>query len=85
MAVPLFDTRTPLAPLRGELDAAVARVLDADAVVVATNHHEFRGALHAIADGAKDAAVVADPWDTFGAREVFGTPRELLVAQAARA
>jgi UDP-N-acetyl-D-mannosaminuronic acid dehydrogenase len=60
-------------------------VLDADAVVVATNHTAFRGALRAIVDGAKDDAVVADPWDTFGSREVFGTPRELLVAQAARA
>ena len=28
MAVPLFDTRTPLEPLRTEIDAAIARVLD---------------------------------------------------------
>jgi len=28
MGVPLFDTRTPLAPLRAELDAAIAGVLD---------------------------------------------------------
>src|SRR3954463_7266437 len=28
MAVPLFDPSTPLEPLRGELDAAIARVLD---------------------------------------------------------
>ncbi len=30
MAVPLFDTATPLAPLRDELRAAVARVLDSE-------------------------------------------------------
>jgi hypothetical protein len=28
MAVPLFDTRAPLAPLRERLDAAIAAVLD---------------------------------------------------------
>src|SRR5436190_1423381 len=28
MAVPLFDTRTPLAPLRAEIDARVRHVLD---------------------------------------------------------
>src|ERR687890_154261 len=28
MAVPLFDTRTPLAPIRGEIDAAIAGVVD---------------------------------------------------------
>jgi dTDP-3-amino-3,4,6-trideoxy-alpha-D-glucose transaminase len=28
MAVPLFDTKTPLAPLRGELDAGVLAVMD---------------------------------------------------------
>lgn len=55
-------------------------VLDADAIVIATNHAEFRDKLHAIADSAKADAVIADPWDTFGAREVFATPRELVRA-----
>ena len=54
-------------------------VLDADAVVVATNHAEFRGrdVLRAIADSARRDAVVADPWDTFGAAQVFGYATEL--------
>src|SRR5919109_1725426 len=44
-------------------------VLDADAVVVATNHSQFCGAgtLRAIADSAKRDAVIADPWNCFGA------------------
>ena len=44
-------------------------VLDADAVVVATNHAEFcgRDALRAIADSARRDAVVVDPWNCFGA------------------
>ena len=54
-------------------------VLDADAVVVATNHSEFRGAdvLRAIADSARRDAVVADPWNAFGAAQVFGYATEL--------
>jgi hypothetical protein len=28
MSVPLFDTRTPLAPLRGEIDAKLAELVD---------------------------------------------------------
>jgi UDP-N-acetyl-D-mannosaminuronic acid dehydrogenase len=54
-------------------------VLDADAVVIATNHSEFRGrdVLRAIADSARSEAVIADPWDTFGAAQVFGYPSEL--------
>jgi UDP-N-acetyl-D-mannosaminuronic acid dehydrogenase len=57
-------------------------VLDADAVVIATNHSEFRGreVLRAIADSAKGDAVLADPWDTFGTREVFARPAELVAA-----
>jgi len=48
-------------------------VLDADAVVVATNHSCFRGpgTLRAIADSARSSAVIADPWNTFGQGEVF--------------
>jgi UDP-N-acetyl-D-mannosaminuronic acid dehydrogenase len=55
-------------------------VLDADAVVIATNHSAFRDKLRVIADSAKAEAVIADPWDTFGAREVFATPHALLAA-----
>jgi UDP-N-acetyl-D-mannosaminuronic acid dehydrogenase len=59
-------------------------ILDADAVVVATNHHEFRGSqvLAAIADSAKGDAVIADPWDCFGTRQVFGRAAELVAAAA---
>jgi UDP-N-acetyl-D-mannosaminuronic acid dehydrogenase len=48
-------------------------ILDADAVVIATNHSEFRGrqVLAAIADSAKGDAVLADPWDCFGTEQVF--------------
>jgi UDP-N-acetyl-D-mannosaminuronic acid dehydrogenase len=57
-------------------------ILDADAVVVATNHTEFRGhdVLRAIADSAKGDAVLADPWDCFGTRQVFARPTELVAA-----
>jgi UDP-N-acetyl-D-mannosaminuronic acid dehydrogenase len=61
-------------------------VLDADAVVVATNHSEFRGSgvLRAIADSARSDAVIADPWDTFGAGQVFSYAAEI-AALAGRA
>jgi len=74
--------RTPTQPFR---DA----VLDADAVVMATNHPEFFGALGAIVDGAKGDALVVDPWNCFGVAQVFayaseitalGAPRELPAA-----
>jgi UDP-N-acetyl-D-mannosaminuronic acid dehydrogenase len=57
-------------------------ILDADAVVIATNHSEFRGrqVLAAIADSAKGDAVLADPWDCFGTQRVFGRPAELVAA-----
>src|SRR5919198_457847 len=55
-------------------------VLDADAVVIATNHSEFRGrnVLRAIADSAKGDAVLADPWDCYGTEQVFARPAELV-------
>jgi UDP-N-acetyl-D-mannosaminuronic acid dehydrogenase len=61
-------------------------VLDADAVVIATNHSEFRGpgVLRAIADSARSEAVIADPWDTFGAGQVFSYAAEI-AALAGRA
>jgi UDP-N-acetyl-D-mannosaminuronic acid dehydrogenase len=54
-------------------------VLDADAVVIATNHSAFRsaGVLQAIADSARSDAIIADPWDTFGAAQVFGYASEI--------
>jgi UDP-N-acetyl-D-mannosaminuronic acid dehydrogenase len=62
-------------------------VLDADAVVIATNHAEFRGSqvLAAIADSARGDAILADPWDCFGAQQVFARPAELLARRAAPA
>ena len=67
MGVPLFDTAAPLAPLRAELDAAIAGVLDSGRFIlgpeVAAFEREFAGALgspHAIgvANGT-DALTIA--------------------------
>jgi dTDP-4-amino-4,6-dideoxygalactose transaminase len=67
MTLPLFDTNTPLAPLRGEIDAAIAGVVDSGAFIlgpeVAAFEQEFAaycGAEHAIgvANGT-DALTVA--------------------------
>jgi UDP-N-acetyl-D-mannosaminuronic acid dehydrogenase len=54
-------------------------VLDADAVVVATNHHEFRTpeALRAILEGARGEALVVDPWNCWGAAQVFAHADEV--------
>ncbi len=67
MAVPLFDTSSPLAPLRKELRAAVARVLDSERYIlgpeVAAFEREFAaycGSSHAVgvANGT-DAITIA--------------------------
>ena len=67
MPVPLFDTSSPLAPLRGELDAAIARVLDNERYIlgpeVTAFEQEFAsycGAGHAlgVANGT-DALTIA--------------------------
>jgi dTDP-3-amino-3,4,6-trideoxy-alpha-D-glucose transaminase len=67
MAVPLFDTASPLAPLRGELRAAIERVLDSERYIlgpeVAAFEQEFAaycGAAHAVgvANGT-DAITIA--------------------------
>ena len=67
MAVPLFDTATPLAPLRGEIDAAIAAVLDDKRFILGPNVAAFEeefaaycGAGHAIgvANGT-DALTIA--------------------------
>jgi UDP-N-acetyl-D-mannosaminuronic acid dehydrogenase len=61
-------------------------VIDADAVVVATNHPEFCGAdaLRRIADGARNQALVVDPWDCFGAGQVFAFADELTAVSLRR-
>jgi dTDP-4-amino-4,6-dideoxygalactose transaminase len=57
MAVPLFDTSSPVEPIRGEIDAAIARVLDSKTYIlgpeVAAFEREFAeyvGARHAVGD-----------------------------------
>ncbi len=54
-------------------------VQDADVVVVAANHHEFREptALAAIATGASADCLVVDPWNCWGAGQVFAYAAEL--------
>jgi UDP-N-acetyl-D-mannosaminuronic acid dehydrogenase len=55
-------------------------VRDADAVVVATNHPEFRSqeALLGLAAAAGGDALVVDPWDAWGAGQVFAHAEELV-------
>ena len=55
MAVPLFNTTTPLAPLRGEIDAAIGGVIDDGRFILGPNVTAFEqefagycGAAHAI-------------------------------------
>jgi UDP-N-acetyl-D-mannosaminuronic acid dehydrogenase len=59
-------------------------VLDADAVVVATKHHEFasRDVLRQIVEGAKRDALVVDPWNVWGAAQVFAHADEVLALAA---
>jgi UDP-N-acetyl-D-mannosaminuronic acid dehydrogenase len=54
-------------------------VAGADAIVVAANHDEFRGfePLHDIAALAGGDALVVDPWNCFGAAQVFAYVAEL--------
>ncbi|HEY6761003.1 MAG TPA: nucleotide sugar dehydrogenase [Baekduia sp.] len=54
-------------------------VLDADAVVVATNHHTFctPDALRAIVAGARREALIVDPWNCWGAAQVFAHSDEV--------
>ncbi len=72
--VTVHDPRvaTPTAPFE-------EAVTDADAIVVAANHDEFRGPepLHVIAALAGRDALVVDPWNCFGAAEVFAYVSEL--------
>jgi UDP-N-acetyl-D-mannosaminuronic acid dehydrogenase len=54
-------------------------VEDADAVIVATNHSEFRDprTLAAIAERAGDDCLIVDPWNCWGAAQVFAYSSEL--------
>jgi UDP-N-acetyl-D-mannosaminuronic acid dehydrogenase len=54
-------------------------VAEAGAIVVAANHDEFRGPepLHVIAALAGGDTLVVDPWNCFGAAEVFAYVSEL--------
>jgi dTDP-4-amino-4,6-dideoxygalactose transaminase len=67
VGVPLFDTRTPIAPLRAELDAAVASVLDSQRFILGPEVSAFEsefaaycGAEHAVGVGnGTDALTIA--------------------------
>src|SRR3954454_3089694 len=59
MSVPLFDPSTPLEPLRGELDAAIARVLDSKHFILGPEVEAFERELAAYV-GAKHALGVAN-------------------------
>jgi UDP-N-acetyl-D-mannosaminuronic acid dehydrogenase len=63
---------TPTAPLAQTLDGA-------DVVIVAANHAEFRdpATLALIAQRAAPDCLVVDPWDCWGAAQVFGYASEL--------
>jgi UDP-N-acetyl-D-mannosaminuronic acid dehydrogenase len=54
-------------------------VEQADVVVVAANHREFRDprALSTIARGANDDCLIVDPWNCWGAGQVFAYASEL--------
>ncbi|HEY5390144.1 MAG TPA: UDP binding domain-containing protein, partial [Solirubrobacteraceae bacterium] len=61
------------------LDEAVA---GADAVVIATNHSEFRRpeTLQAIAAGAGGECLIADPWNCWGSGQLFAYAAEITAA-----
>jgi len=61
-------------------------VLDADAVVIATNHPEFcrLDTLRALVDSARRDALLVDPWNCWGQAEVFA-PASEVAARAAGA
>ncbi|HEY8581671.1 MAG TPA: nucleotide sugar dehydrogenase [Capillimicrobium sp.] len=70
--------QTPTASFDEAVDAA-------DVVVIATNHPEFCSpdALRAIRSQAHDDALVVDPWDCFGAGQVFAYAAEVQQLTAA--
>ena len=62
MPVPLFDTRTPLAPLRGELDARLAEVIDGGRFILGPEVEGFEREFAAYL-GARHAVGVANGTD----------------------
>ncbi len=62
-------------------------VRDADVVVVAANHHEFcePAALATIARAASADCLVVDPWNCWGAGQVFAYAGELVALGVAQA
>jgi UDP-N-acetyl-D-mannosaminuronic acid dehydrogenase len=62
-------------------------VEQADAVIVATNHSEFRdpAVLARIVGDAKQDCLIVDPWNCWGAGQVFAYAQELAALGAARA
>jgi dTDP-4-amino-4,6-dideoxygalactose transaminase len=62
MAVPLFDTTSPLAPLRGQIDDAIAGVLDDGRFILGPNVAAFEQEF-AAACGARHAIGVANGTD----------------------
>jgi UDP-N-acetyl-D-mannosaminuronic acid dehydrogenase len=79
--VAVHDPRvsTPTVPLEEALDGAAA-------VVVATNHSEFRDprTLEAIAQQAGEECLVVDPWNCWGAAQVFAYSSEIAALLASR-
>jgi UDP-N-acetyl-D-mannosaminuronic acid dehydrogenase len=57
-------------------------VTGAEVVVVATNHSEFSTALRAIGDAAAADCLIVDPWNAFGAAQVFAYASELAALTA---
>ena len=55
-------------------------VLDADAVVVATNHPEFctPDTLRLVVEGARRDALIVDPWNCWGAAQIFAHADEVV-------
>src|SRR3954469_20027313 len=62
MAVPLFDTRTPLAPLRAEIDAKLAAVIDSSRFILGPEVEAFERELGAYL-GARHVIGVANGTD----------------------
>jgi dTDP-4-amino-4,6-dideoxygalactose transaminase len=62
MAVPLFDTRTPLEPLRAEIDQAIAGVLDDGRFILGPNVEAFEAEFAAFC-GTAHAVGVANGTD----------------------
>jgi UDP-N-acetyl-D-mannosaminuronic acid dehydrogenase len=78
--VAVHDPRVPTPTV--SLDEAIQ---DADIVIVATNHSEFRDprVLTAIAEQAGGECLVVDPWNCWGAGQVFAYASELALLAAA--